>query len=85
MITIGVKELKEHLSEVLHEMQTTGQIIGVSNRGRIVARLVPVRPAQDNKHNPRATIASLDELAAQISANLPADVSVEDVINDIRR
>jgi prevent-host-death family protein len=85
MITMGVKELKEHLSEVLHEMQTTGQIIGVSNRGRIVARLVPVRPAQDGKHNPRATIASLDELAAQISANVPADVSVEDVINDIRR
>ena len=85
MITMGVKELKEHLSEVLHEMQTTGQIIGVSNRGRIVARLVPVRSAQYDKHDPRVTIASLDELAAQISANVPANVSVEDVINDIRR
>ena len=85
MITMGVKELKEHLSEVLHEMQTTGQTIAVSNRGRIVARLVPVRPAHDGEHSPRATIASLDELAAQISANVPAKVSVEDVINDIRR
>jgi prevent-host-death family protein len=82
--TIGVKELKEHLSEVLNEIKTTGQIIGVSNRGQIVARLVPARATQGGKHDPRATIASLDELAALISANVPADVSVEDVINDIR-
>jgi antitoxin (DNA-binding transcriptional repressor) of toxin-antitoxin stability system len=85
MKTMGVKELKVHLSEVLLEMEVTGQGISVSNRGRLVARLVPMRAAPDDKHDPRATIASLDELATLLSANVSADVSVEDVINDIRR
>ncbi len=49
MKTIGVKELKEHLSEVLREIEETGQIIGVSNRGRIVARLVPAQLGQRTK------------------------------------
>lgn len=85
MKTIGVKELKKHLSEVLREAETTGEIIGVSNRGRIVARLVPTRTMRGSGHSPRATIADLDALAAKISANVPDGVSVEGVINDIRR
>ncbi|MDQ3930863.1 MAG: type II toxin-antitoxin system prevent-host-death family antitoxin [Chloroflexota bacterium] len=82
---MGVKELKEHLSEVLREVEETGEIVGVSKRGRIVARLVPARYGQRSKHDPRATIVDLDQLAAEISAGAPAGVSVEDVINDIRR
>jgi prevent-host-death family protein len=85
MKTMGVKELKKHLSEVLHEIENTGQVIGVSNRGRVVARLVPMRVGQGSKHDPLATIADLDALAVAISASLPDDISVEDTINEIRR
>lgn len=85
MKTIGVKELKEHLSEVLREVEETGQIVDVSNRGTIVARLIPARFGQNSKSDPRATIADLDTLTAELSAGVPAGVSVEDVVNDIRR
>ena len=85
MKTIGVKELKEHLSEVLRELEETGHVVGVSNRGRIVARLVPIRHDQRGPFNPRATIADLDTLAAEINADVPAGVRVEDTINEIRR
>jgi prevent-host-death family protein len=83
--TIGVKELKKHLSEVLREVEETGQVIGVSNRGRIVARLVPARHGQNGKRDPRDTIAAITALAEEISADLPPTVSVEEIINDIRR
>ncbi len=85
MKTMGVKELKKHLSEVLREVEETGQVIGVSNRGRVVAQLVPIPAARISKHDPRATIANLDALAEEISAGLPPNISVEDAINDIRR
>lgn len=85
MKTMGVKELKKRLSEVLREVEDTGQVIGVSNRGRVVTRLVPMHAARASKHDPRATIADIDALAAAISDGVPADVSVDDAINDIRR
>ena len=85
MKTIGVKELKKHLSEVLREVEENGQVISVSNRGRIVARLVPARSGKNGNHNPRDTVAAITALAEEISADLPATVSVDEIINDIRR
>jgi prevent-host-death family protein len=83
--TIGIKELKEHLSEVLREVEETGEVVDVSKRGRIVARLIPAHNGRRGKHDARATIADLDTLAAQISADVRVGVSVEATINDIRR
>ncbi len=85
MKTIGVRELKKHLSETLREIEETGQSIGVSNRGRIVARLVPTRLEQSSRDDVRATIASIEELIAEITPDLPDTVNVEEIINDIRR
>ena len=85
MKTMGVRELKKHFSEILREVQEEGQVVDVTNRGQVVARLVPVRTPRSRTHDARATIASLDALAAEISAYVPAGTSVEDVINDIRR
>jgi len=83
--TIGVKELKKHLSEVLREVEENGQVIGVSNRGRIVARLIPARFGNNGNHNPRDTVASITALAEEIRADLPPTLNVEEIINDIRR
>ncbi len=85
MKTMGIKELKKNLSEVLREVEESGQTVAVSNRGRIVARLIPAQSPRTHIHDPRATIADIATLAAQISADLPATVSVEETINDIRR
>ena len=85
MRTIGVKQLKEHLSEVLREIEATGQIIGVSNRGRIVARLVPAQLGQRARRDPRAAIAEIDALSAEISAGLTGTINVTDIISDMRR
>ena len=84
MKTMSVRELKRHFSAVLREVQQEGQVIDITNRGRVVARLVPVRMPHPRRRDVRATIARLDDLAAEISAQVPAGVSVEDVINDIR-
>ncbi len=85
MKTMEAEEVQEHFSEVLREIEATGQSIVVSNRGKVVARLVPMQIGQSSEHDIRATIASIEELIAEITPDLPDNVNVEEIINDIRR
>ena len=80
--TIGVRELKERLSEVLREVQE-GTSIDVTNRGQIIAHVIPARRKSDPERI-RAELAEIDRLAAEISAHWPADVSALEAINDVR-
>jgi prevent-host-death family protein len=41
MTTVGVRELRQNASELLARMAATGESILITNRGRLVARLVP--------------------------------------------
>lgn len=49
MRTIGVRELKAHLSRVLREIQLSGEVVLVTDRGRVVAelRLPTPSPAEE--------------------------------------
>jgi prevent-host-death family protein len=44
MGTIGVRELRQHASKYLRQVEA-GRTLEVTARGRVVARLVPVREA----------------------------------------
>jgi antitoxin (DNA-binding transcriptional repressor) of toxin-antitoxin stability system len=86
MKTMESKEVQEHFSELLREIEETGQPIGVSDGGKLVAQLVPTRaPQQQTKRDPREAIAELEALIAEITPDLPDTVNVEEIINDIRR
>ena len=80
---MGRRRLKAHLKAVLREMERTGQVVEVTRRGRVVARLVPVRPARDRDANGAWT--ALVDLAAEISANWPPGVTVAEAVADVRR
>lgn len=44
--TVGIRELKTHLSMYVKEVKDGDEIL-VTDRGRIVARIVPVEPASE--------------------------------------
>src|SRR2546428_644334 len=49
MRSIGVRELKQHTSQVLRRVRAKRERIEVTYRGRAVARLIPVaRPSRDS-------------------------------------
>jgi prevent-host-death family protein len=48
MEVIGVRELRQHASRYLARV-AGGEELGVTNKGRLVARLVPVQPAQRSR------------------------------------
>lgn len=84
MRTVGIRELKEHTSEILRDVQE-GQIIDITSEGSAVARLVPVQPPALSDGEVEAILDDLDSLAAEISARWPANVSAQDAIDDVRR
>jgi prevent-host-death family protein len=83
MKSLGIRELKTHLSEVLRDVQA-GETIEVTNRGEVIALVIPARQRR-SVDEIRASLAELDRLAAEISAEWPVGVTAQDAVNDVRR
>jgi len=86
MKTLEVGELKERISEMLHLVQEKGEIIEVTNRGEVVALLVPAhKPRQPVEQPSGAICTDFDRIAAEIGVRWPEDISAVDAVRDVRR
>lgn len=86
MKTLGVRELKERISEILRLVEEEGETVEVTKRGEVIAHLVPVRkPQQSAEQADDAVWTDLERLGAEISANWPSNVSAVDAVRDVRR
>lgn len=75
MASVGVRELKEHTSEILRRVRDDGETIDITYRGEVVATIQPKRPLDPEKG--RAFWERIETLQQQIGANLgsgPIDV-----------
>jgi len=89
MEAIGVRELRQHASRYLARVEA-GEELGVTNNGRLVARLVPVRDAERS----RAALIESGALAParrpsnllDVNATAPTDPkrTLSDVLNEMR-
>ena len=71
MKSIGVRELKANISEILREVEEAGEVVEVTRHGRIVARLVPGSWAAPVDRDAGGAWSDLNALAAEISALWP--------------
>jgi prevent-host-death family protein len=85
MKTVGVRELKANISELLQSVYESGETVEVTRHGQVIARLVPPHHAQHMDRDANGAWTELNELAAEISALWPNGVSAQDAINDVRR
>ncbi len=89
MEVIGVRELRQHASRYLARVEA-GEELGVTNNGRLVARLVPVQAAMRSRE-------ALIETGALIPARHPRNLldvtampardrqrNLSDVLNEMR-
>jgi prevent-host-death family protein len=84
MITVGIRELRRQASELIRLVREEGSQVQVTYRGKVVAMLTPVgRPNRQDESN--LAWAELDQLAAEIGARWPADVSASEAVADGRR
>jgi prevent-host-death family protein len=84
MRQLGIREIKNNLSEILRELRESGESIEVTNHGQVVARLVPVSPPQLSQSEIDEIIADMDRVAAELGERWPKGVSVQDVLDDVR-
>jgi len=83
MLSVSVRELKQHASELIRLVRENNSEIQVTYRGEMVALLISVtRSAQ--KDDAQVWI-EIDQLAAEIGARWPEGVSAAEAVAEGRR
>lgn len=85
MTEVGVRELKEHTSEILRRLRETKETVIVTYRGRAIAKLIPVEDLESRKAEARAVLAEIDKLAQEIGRSWPPEISAVDAVREQRR
>jgi prevent-host-death family protein len=81
---VGIRELKEQASSILRRVREAGATYEVTYHGHVVARLVPVTSAEPEP-SLAAFWADWDDLATEVSADWPPEVSAVQAVRDGRR
>ena len=82
MKSVGVRQLKQHTSEILREVGRGSDIV-VTLRGKPIARIVPIMTAE-RAEAVRKWKEATDELARRIAEKWPPGVSALDAVRDVR-
>jgi len=85
MEVIGIRELKDHATQILRKVREEGAEYQVTYHGKVIARLVPTEPVPLSSIELDAAWADLDELAEEISKSWPEGVSAVDAVREVRR
>ncbi len=83
--SIRVRELREHTTKIVQQVRLNGVAVDITDRGNVIARLIPVRERENTSEETSATWTDLDRLAAEIGARWPAGQSAVDVVREGRR
>jgi prevent-host-death family protein len=85
MREVGVRELKQHASELLRAVREKRESITITYRGKAVAQLVPVVEQEATREEARRVWKEMDELAKKIGRHWPKGVSAVEAVREQRR
>ena len=80
------RELVARINEILRLIEEDGETIEITDKGKVVAHVVPTATSQkpvDNKLT--ASLQGIDELAARIGARWKNDLDAVEAVRDVRR
>ncbi|MCL4394908.1 MAG: type II toxin-antitoxin system Phd/YefM family antitoxin [Chloroflexi bacterium] len=83
--TVGVRELRQHATEIVRQVRVKGVAVQITYRGKVIARLIPVSENLAPPKESSAVWSDLDQLAAEIGARWPANATALDAVRDGRR
>lgn len=84
MKRLGINELRDNIREILRVVEEEGDVVEVTNQGRVVARVIPVPAPHLAQHEVDEIIADMDRVAAELGAHWPPGVTAADALNDVR-
>jgi len=83
MRQVGVRELKEKTSEILREVSEKRVSVEITNRGKVVARLVPGWKSESGSGE--KFIKDMKAIAEEVSKYLPEGTSAVEAVKEHRR
>jgi len=81
---VGLRELKEHTSRVVHRVRETGQPVDITYHGKTVARIVPAE-ARRRELTVDEWWSDMEDFGRRLSEKWPKGVSAVDAIREERR
>lgn len=81
---IGVRELKEHASEIMRRVRDQRDMYEITYRGRAIARLVPITEP-GTALRPELFWTELDRVAAEIGTRWPEGATAGEAVSEQRR
>ena len=87
MKTLGIRELQEHVEEIVRLVEEKGETIEVTRNGKVVAQLIPADKLRQPVQQDLETFwANMDRLTAEISSHLPDEpIDAVKIIREGRR
>ena len=86
MKTLGIRELREHIDEILRLVEEEGETIEITKDNGVIAHVVPVqKPLKPVKKDLKTFWADVDRLASEIAKYVPDKVDAVEIVRDLRR
>ncbi|MBI2942270.1 MAG: type II toxin-antitoxin system Phd/YefM family antitoxin [Chloroflexi bacterium] len=83
MRSVGIRELREKLSQIVREVSQRRETVQITQHGRVVAQITPA-PLLPSEEEWREYWKKMDSLAAEIDRYWPAGVSAAQSIAEDR-
>ena len=83
--SVGVRQLKQQASNLLRRVRERGEVVSITYRGKVVARLIPVANENERLAETSRVWAELDALADEIAAHWPEGKSAAEAVQEQRR
>ena len=64
--SVGIRELRANASEILRRVREKQEVVDVTCRGQVIARIVPVVPRAETADTLSAVWTDMDRLAGEI-------------------
>ena len=82
---VGIRDLKQRTSELLRLVRERGESIDISDRGEVVARIVPVARPTASAVRARKVWRDIDRVAEEISKDWPRGIGAVRAMREARR
>jgi prevent-host-death family protein len=82
MATVGIRELKNQVSELIRRVEA-GEQVAITNPGRVVARLVPAAVTPEDIDRSLAILDELDD--GDEDGAWPETATLETIMDEVRR
>ena len=80
------RELAARINELLRLIEEEGETIEITDKGKVVAHVVPTKVTQKPVDDKLAvSLRGIDELAAKIGASWKTNMDAVEAVRDVRR